>query len=183
MKISDLHNGWRDVWAVAKFRDAEFYVETNARQGGRRVALHQYPKRSVPYAEDMGRTANQFIVQGYCIGPYYLGRKDDLIEKLEMDGPGTLVLPLQYKLIDVEVMVASYSVTESRERGGICMVEMNFIEYGDPNYRETPSIPAQVEQSAAAVEQAVVGPQTPQQAEQTQEETGQYNDNWVSGMQ
>src|SRR6185369_6109076 len=100
--------------------------------GGRRTVLHEYPKRNVPYAEDMGKTANRFTVAGYLIGPNYLTLKDALVEALEMDGPGTLRLPMPYLGADVEVMVINYSVTESRERGGMCGVEMDFVEYGQP---------------------------------------------------
>ena len=45
---------------------------------------------TTPYAEDMGRTANRFIVQGYLIGPNYLDLRDALITALEQDGPGIL---------------------------------------------------------------------------------------------
>jgi prophage DNA circulation protein len=186
VKIKDLHNPWRDLYdrepnaqfGHAKFRSAEFFVETNSRAGGRRVALHEYPKRNVPYAEDMGRAAIKFAVQGYCIGPYYLTAKDRLVDALEQNGPGTLWLPLMYRMEDIEVMVNSYAVTESRERGGICMVEMQFIEYGDPAYREVAFTPAQIDQSAQNAERAVTGEKTAT----TDEEVAPYNDTWVSGM-
>jgi len=166
VKIKDVHNPWRDIWEDASFRGAKFFVETNSRQGGRRVALHEYPNRNTPYAEDMGRAAFKISVQGYCIGPYYLRMKDQLILELEKNGPGTLVLPMQYLRTDVEVMVNSYAVTESRERGGICMVEMQFVEYGDPAYREVAWSPAQMDQSARGVEAAVTGTPTATTAEE-----------------
>jgi len=83
-----------------------------------------------------------------------------------------------HKLIDIEVMVNSYSVSESRERGGICMVEMQFIEYGDPAYREVMWSPSQIDQSARGVEDAVTGEKTAT----TDEEVAPYSDTWVSGM-
>ncbi|MCA1452833.1 DNA circularization N-terminal domain-containing protein [Bradyrhizobium sp. BRP22] len=156
--IRDIHNPWRDRFQRAKFRNAIFYVETEARGGGRRVALHQYPKRNTPYAEDMGRSANGFAVQGFLIGPNYLRDKDSLIEALEKDGPGWLRLPLPYQMADVEVMVQQYSITEARERGGFCTVEMTFVEYGDPVNRSTISTPGEIQKSANAVESSVIGP-------------------------
>ena len=174
MKITDLPTNWRDKYQQAKFRWAIFFVEGDGRQGGRRVALHQYPKRNVPYAEDMGRTANRFTVQGYLIGRSgapdeisYLEQKDNLIACLEQDGPGMLRLPLPYKMQDVKVMVQSYSVTESRERGGICTIEMEFVEYGDPHYRSTVSTPQEIGKSAASVEKSVEGEATPKTAKET----------------
>jgi prophage DNA circulation protein len=157
MRITEFHNPWRDKYQEASFRSAFFFVDTDRRSGGRRVALHQYPKRSLPYAEDMGRQANGFSVAGYLIGPNYLLDKDALIAALELDGPGNLRLPLPYAMSDVLVMVRGYAATENRERGGMCTVEMEFIEYGTPLYRPTISTTAQIQASAAAVESAVLG--------------------------
>lgn len=168
MQIRDIHYPWRDKYQQAMFRSAIFFVDTDVRAGGRRVALHQYPKRNVPYAEDMGRTANAFSVQGYLIGPAYLDLKDNLISALEQDGPGMLRLPMPYQMSDVNVMVQSYSITESREKGGICTIEMSFVEYGDPAYRATIATPSQVAQSAANVESSVMGPPAPDTLSQIQ---------------
>jgi prophage DNA circulation protein len=191
MKITQLPTNWRNKYKQAQFRWAIFFVENDARAGGRRVAVHQYPKRNVPYAEDMGRSAVRFTVQGYLIGKMtgqrrnppgrfgpddenvafggppqlgaaneevsYLDLKDNLIECLEQDGPGVLQLPLPYKMQTIKVMVQAYTITESRERGGICTVDMDFIEYGDPTYRSTVSTPAEIEKSAGGMEKAVEG--------------------------
>lgn len=102
--IRDLHNPWRDKLKPASFRGASFKVDTDIRRGGRRVVLHQYPKRDDPYAEDLGRSARRFVVQGYLIGPEYLVLRDILIAALEEAGPGTLKLPLAFQSEEVEVM-------------------------------------------------------------------------------
>src|SRR5262245_11492172 len=104
--IKQIPTNWRDKWLPAEFRGARFFVENDAQAGGRRVALHEYPKRSIPYAEDMGRAARRFSVQGYLIGHLpgrtvgsrpdatrnisYFDLKNDLIDALEADGPGVL---------------------------------------------------------------------------------------------
>ena len=147
---------WRTHWLQALFRDEIFFVESSSANGGRRVAVHEYPKRNVPYAEDMGRSARTWEVQGYLIGPFYHELKDKLIDALEKDGPGRLRLPMQYQLSDVQVMVQGYSIQESRERGGMCGVQMQFVEYGDPLYRNNISTPGQVMQGAANVEQVMM---------------------------
>lgn len=161
MQIRDIHNPWRDKWQTALFRDAMFFVEVDTRTSGRRVALHQYPKRNVPYAEDMGRSAYRFIVQGYLIGPAYLDLKDNLIAALEKDGPGWLRLPLPFQSSDQYVMVMSYSVAQARERGGYCQVEMDFAEYGDPSYRAIISTTEEINKSATNVENDAIGPRLP----------------------
>ena len=176
--IRSFKNPWRDRYKQAMFRGAMFHVENGGQAGGRRVALHEYPKRSVPYAEDMGKRANTYQVQGYLIGPIYLQLRDNLITAREKDGPGMLRLPLPYMMRDVKVMVQSYSVTESRERGGMCAIEMQFVEYGDPNYRPTISTAQEIGKSAAAVEDNVIGPQQPnaETAEQAAPYAQVYND-------
>ncbi len=154
--IRDIRNPWRDKYQAAKFRNAFFHVETEMRSSGRRVALHEYPKRNDPYAEDMGRSAKRFSVQGYLIGPNYLQLKDLLIEALEQDGPGTLRLPLPYQGADIEVMVVQYAVTQTRERGGLCGIEMDFVEAGRPGFSvQLTSTTGAIENSARALEGAV----------------------------
>jgi prophage DNA circulation protein len=157
---------WRTHWLQALFREAIFFVEGDSAGGGRRVALHEYPKRNVPYAEDMGRSARTFQVQGYLIGHFYHELKDNLIAALEKDGPGRLRLPMQYMRQDVQVMVQSYSVSESRERGGMCGVQMSFVEYGEPLFRQNIATPTQIMSSAANVEQQTIGTKTLSQGAQ-----------------
>jgi prophage DNA circulation protein len=120
-------NPWRQRWRQASFKGATFYVEHDSRASGRRVALHQYPKRDTPYAEDMGRRAVRHIVNGYQIGPNYIGPRDSLISALESEGPGMLVHPL---LGQMNVMCDAYSVSERRVAGGMCVFEMSFVESG-----------------------------------------------------
>ena len=174
--IRDIHNPWRDKFQQARFRNAIFFVEADVRGGGRRIALHQYPKRNIPYAEDMGHTANTFTVQGFLItlDGTYLDLKNQLIDALEQDGPGMLRLPMPYQMSDVQVMVQSYGITESREKGGMCTVEMSFVEYGDPVFRSTISTPAQIEQSAAKVESSVMGTPATDTVQQAQPYTNVY---------
>ncbi|MET3969093.1 DNA circularization N-terminal domain-containing protein [Bradyrhizobium sp. S3.9.1] len=180
--IRDIHTPWRDRYQRSKFRTAIFYVDVDVRSGGRRVALHQYPKRNVPYAEDMGRSAIAFTVQGFLIAldGSYLDLKNDLIDALEQDGPGVLRLPLPYQMSDVQVMVQSYSISESRERGGMCTVEMSFVEYGDPSYRSTTSTPETINQSASKVESSVMGTPEPDTVQQAKPYTDVYNSAKVS---
>jgi prophage DNA circulation protein len=182
MIITDIKNPWRKAFRPAWFRGAFFHVDTDARAGGRRVALHQYPKRNLPYAEDMGRTAFAITVQGYLIGPNYLDDMDILIGCLEDDGPGLLSLPLPYNLQDVMVMVQGYSVTTSREKGGYCAVEMAFVEYGEPNFRSTVATPAQINESATTVENTVAGTPTPTTATEVQPYAAVYNNAGVSDV-
>ena len=90
----------------ASFNGARFHCESNARESGRRIVEHQFPKKDDPYAEDMGRAAREFTIRGYCIVyPFDTGDglhqmdytlvRDALIAQLEAGGPGMLQLPTQ----------------------------------------------------------------------------------------
>jgi hypothetical protein len=67
MGIRDVHNPWRDALLPAMFDGCPFHVESGGQAGGRRIVVHQFPKRDDPYAEDMGRRATELTVRGYCI--------------------------------------------------------------------------------------------------------------------
>jgi prophage DNA circulation protein len=141
-RILELESGraWRQYLRTAKFRDAVFHVEAGVRESGRRVVPHEFPKRDVPYAEDMGRRAREFTVRGYIIvfpadnggnselqRRNYIPARDKLIKALEEEGPADLQLPL---LGILKVACTRYRVTEESRLGGFCVFDMSFFEYG-----------------------------------------------------
>ena len=65
--IRDIRNVWRDNLVPASFRGAVFHVETSGRRSGRRTVVHEYPKRNIPYSEDMGRSAVKWSFTAYLI--------------------------------------------------------------------------------------------------------------------
>jgi prophage DNA circulation protein len=112
----------------ASYAGVVFHVEHQGRSGGRRVVLHEYPKRDTPYAEDMGRAATRYQMTGYLIGPSYHIGKRSLIDALEGSTGAPLIDPY---LAEPKICICErYSVTESRERGGYCAFEMAFVEVG-----------------------------------------------------
>jgi len=144
-KIIELESGiaWRGKLMPARFRNARFHVDSATRESGRRIVPHEYPKKDVPYAEDMGRRAREFTVRGYIIvyprdvggagnelkKKNYLDARDELIKCLETDGPSELQLPL---LGILKVACTRYRVTEENRLGGYCVFDMSFVEYGQP---------------------------------------------------
>lgn len=139
--IFDLPAVWRKALMPASFNGARFHCEANARESGRRIVEHQFPKKELPYAEDMGRAAREFTIRGYCIVfPYdseyalyqrdYRRPRDELIKQLEAEGAGTLQLPTQPAQ---QVVCARYRMSEEERFGGYCVFDMTFLEYGlDP---------------------------------------------------
>lgn len=118
---------WRAQLYPATFRGAMFHVEVREKAGGRRDVVHEFPKRDVPYSEDLGRRARRFTVSGYVIGPDYITDRDALESALDAEGPGALVLPTRGSQ---QVEVDHVNVIERRERGGIAEFEMTFTEAG-----------------------------------------------------
>jgi prophage DNA circulation protein len=118
---------WRRNLRPSSFRGVEFFVDAAGRAGGRRQALFEFPKKDTPYAEDMGRRARRFPVTAYLIGDDYQAQRDALIAALEQEGAGLLV---HYTFGTHRVSVDTYSVSERRERGRMCEMEMQFVEAG-----------------------------------------------------
>jgi prophage DNA circulation protein len=134
---------WRLNLQPASFNGAVFHIAVSSRQGGRRQVEHEFPKKEDPFAEDMGRRARGFNILGYVIGADFEQQRDALIEQLELEGNGTLVLPTYSE--DQIVVCDVYSVVERREHGGYAEIEMRFLEAG-----QDPSTVASVDTQGAA---------------------------------
>ena len=148
--ITDIsRTAWRDELLPAHFDMCLFHVESGAREGGRRIVVHEFPKRDLPYSEDMGRSATVFTVRGYCItyprevpAPAeqrswlytrdYRNPRNVLQERLDTGGPGTLQLPT---MRPVRCVCQHYRMTEEQKLGGYVVFDMAFVEVGAPPFR------------------------------------------------
>ena len=147
---------WRAALQQAQIGDAYFYCEANAIENGRRIVMHEFPKKNLPYAEDMGRRAFEFTVRGYCIqyphdrvgndGPQlkqrdYRVARDILSAALSSGDPLPLRLPTGRGTMTNEmlVMCPRYRLTEEERAGGHCVFDMRFVELGAPPKQPAPS--------------------------------------------
>jgi prophage DNA circulation protein len=160
--IFNLPSVWRAKMLPASLNGARFYCEANSRESGRRIVEHEFPKKDLPYGEDMGRHAREFTVRGYCIVyPFDSGDglhqmdytivRDALLATLEIEGPLQLQLPTQPSQM---VVCPRYRLTEEERFGGYCVIDMTFQEYGlDPSLT-APSVATAtaIADSAQAVE-------------------------------
>lgn len=138
----------------ASFRGAAFFVEAAERGGGRRVVVHEFPLRDVPFVEDLGRKATPFRIEGYVIGDDYIAQRDALLDALEnVAGPGELVHPF-YGV--VRVICGNFGVSERRIEGGMAVFSIEFAEAPAQVLTPTEEIDdaAQVESAAAAADAA-----------------------------
>jgi prophage DNA circulation protein len=148
--IRDIHNPWRDALLPASFDGCFFHVEAGSKENGRRIVVHEFPKKNTPYAEDMGKRAIEFSVRAYCIQyPFnatnpadpapgdvrllymrdYRIARDLLRDRLEREGSGTLQLP---SLPPMRVVCPRYRLSEEERLGGFCVFDMQFVEFGAP---------------------------------------------------
>jgi prophage DNA circulation protein len=138
--ILDLPSAWRKDLMPAHFDGKLFHVDSGSRESGRRIALHEFPKKEDPYAEDMGKRAIAFSVRGYVIVyPHddasapdlyrrdYRIARDKLQTRLETGGPGVLQLPT---FAPMRVKCQRYRMTETEKEGGYCVFDMQFVEAG-----------------------------------------------------
>lgn len=120
---------WKDSLLAGKFRDADFLTEAADAELGRRVALHEYPLRDKPYAEDMGRKARRFTLEIFVLGAGYMSGRDALINAFEKAGPGILVHPY---LGEMSVtVIEAHGPRESTREGGMARFSVTFVEAGE----------------------------------------------------
>jgi len=149
MNIFDIPNtAWRDELLPASFRGAEFHVESESIESGRRIVTHEFPKKELPYAEDMGRRAVTVEVRGYIIAypfdidPNSLYQRDYRVARnklrmvLDLGGPGVLQLPT---LPPITVVCPRYRLSEDKKAGGFCTFDMSFVEFGEAPLQYVPN--------------------------------------------
>lgn len=158
---------WRDRLLPAHFDGRMFHVESASVDTGRRIALHEFPKKEKPYAEDMGRRAVEFTVRGYVIvyphddpGEALLYRRDytlardALDERLARGGPGMLQLPTMIKQVML-VVCTRYRMSEESRLGGFCTFDMSFVERGVQPFQTAIDTSALLTAQTAAMTRAV----------------------------
>lgn len=165
MQISQIVNPWRLILlrVPASWRGKIFHVEQGSRTSGRRVVTHEYPKRDLPYGEDMGRHARRFQFSGYLIyrpgNPVYeyVSQRDALMEALEKPDVGDLIHPV-FARTPMQALCERYSMSETREKGGFTQFDMSFVEAGAvTSLVSTTDTASAVTTKSGNLEQAAVG--------------------------
>jgi prophage DNA circulation protein len=116
---------WRDRFkSKGSFRGAEFVIQSDDLEFGRRVVKHEFPNRDDPSAEDLGKKAREHSVTVFVIGDDYQNKRDALIEAIEQPGPGAFVHPYFGTL---NVTISSSRVRHSTGEGGFCRFTLSFF--------------------------------------------------------
>lgn len=122
---------WRDELRPASFRGVPFKVETSQLTTGRRVSVHEYPNRDIPYPEDLGKIGEGYPVTGYLIGADYIAQKKALKAAVDTQGPGELIHPYWGTL---QVQCGPVSFDENKNDGGMVTVTFQFYEAGNNKF-------------------------------------------------
>lgn len=141
---------WRDQLRPASFRGVPFHVSDSDTEIGRRVQVHEYPLRNVPYVEDLGRRTRRFALDAYVLGENYMDARDALIVALETPGPGELIH--HYLGALNVVLVDSRGPRESTRSGGMAVFTLSFVEAGSASFPiQRPDTPGVVAQAVTAL--------------------------------
>ena len=123
--------GWETRLKSASFRGVPFGTFDYSSDGGRRVALHEYPFRDDNYPEDMGLESDKFQINAFVIGDDHDQAADALEAALRKQGSGELIHPRHGTLT---VQVQTYQRSESTQAGGMTKFSLNFVIAGKPRY-------------------------------------------------
>ncbi|KMQ73996.1 DNA circularization protein [Marinobacter subterrani] len=147
---------WRDridPELTGSYRGVRFHVERSDTKGGRRWLIHEYPRRNLPYAEDMGLNAREWRLALFVAGDDYDLQRDALIDALDAPGAATLVHPY---LGSFTAVASDVRWSETTRDGGVCDFQVTFTEAGTEAYPATTvDTQREVQQSADAFEEAL----------------------------
>lgn len=120
---------WRDRLRPASFRGVDFSVVVIESEFGRRQVTHQAALVDVPSAEDLGRAADSFQVEGFVVGEDYDVQRDRLIVAIrDTAGPGRLVHPYQG---EKSVIASGFRIREDVAEQRMCRFTVTFGEAGE----------------------------------------------------
>lgn len=112
----------------ASFRGVEFEVTDSELTVGRRNQVFEYPRRDIPYVEDLGRSARAIRLSAFVVGDDYVERMGKLIAALEEEGSGTLIHPW---LGQMTVTPKSASTVTYSTALRTASVKLEFVESGE----------------------------------------------------
>lgn len=125
---------WLERLPKGKWRGFEFLTDSHDSAEGRRLVVHQYPRRDQPDVEDMGLDARSWKINAYFIGPDYDLEANGFLDKLRQPGAEWLTHPY---LGDLWVRAFKWSRSERVEEGGFCRISIDFLPGGSQPFEPT----------------------------------------------
>jgi len=120
---------WREEYLPASFRGAPFFVRSSTVSCGRRLAIHQYPRRDDTEHEDLGAEDKSYTFDCYVIGDDYMSARDKLEKAFEEGTVGVLIHPYRNA---INVVVDKYRLSETHDKGGAAFFSITFLHEPKP---------------------------------------------------
>lgn len=137
---------YSDTLHPASFRGVPFQINGADCGAGRRVQVHDYPQRDMPWVEDLGRATREIALDAFLIGADYIDQVNRLLAALETAGPGTLVHPW---LGTMQVCLSAPARVRFDSGLGMATVSLSFVESGELSF-PTPASSTQAASRLAA---------------------------------
>lgn len=116
---------WKDQLRAASFRGVQFFVQSAEGSFGRRVVIHEFPRRKFPFAEDIGLKPREFSLSAFVLGEDYFPARNALLSACQEAGPGILVHPYLGRILAV---CTGVTLKESSTDGGFAEFTLSFVE-------------------------------------------------------
>ena len=146
---------WEQAFKEASFRGVPFKFMDTDGEAGRRLVEHVFPKRPIPYNEDMGRRPRTYNVNALVIGESYKSERDALLDACEKEGPGVLIHPSLPG--ELQVICESCNYGESTKESGLAWFQLAFREAGEARYPSAKVDGKSLMDTAAAVASTTFG--------------------------
>lgn len=117
--------GVLNQYRQCSFRGVPFAVIGSGGRNGRKVAVHDYPFRDTPLAEDLGRAGRGFRVRGFVCGTLFRSQFDLVLAAVEQAGPGLLIHPTRGV---VNAAVLNFDWNEPDGVAGVIEFQIEFLE-------------------------------------------------------
>lgn len=117
---------WPSTLQQASFRGAHFFVDSDQVDTGRRLVVHEFPLKDVPYIEDLGREANKISVRAYVVSDRADSEERALRSACERGGAGRLSLPLETFQVHCESCQRDFS----KDKLGYIAFILKFVRDG-----------------------------------------------------
>lgn len=117
---------WQHTLRRASYGGASFFVETDKIETGRRLVIHEFPLKDVPYIEDMGRDTNKIHVTAYVVSNNADGEEKALRSVCERGGAKSLVLPMEA----LQAHCESCSREFRKDKLGFVAFDLKFVREG-----------------------------------------------------
>lgn len=114
-----------DQFFFGGYKGVPFLVRSEGEDGGKKVAVHEYPGTSKRFVEELGRLPPRFRIQAIVHGPDVLNERRRLTQAVSSPGAGVLS---HWQLGEIDdVVCVSHSIDTSQTEIGQVVFNLEFM--------------------------------------------------------